>query len=244
MKYEGEYKEGKIWNGKGYDINGKLEFEVKDGNGKGKEYQICSGNIIFEGEYLNGIRNGKGKEYYNDYDDLILKFEGEYLNGKEWKGKRYYDDGKIESEGIFFENGNIKQYHRNGKLGFEKEIYNENEYKEKKYYENGKLGFESEILNGEYYEKNYNNYGKLEFESKTLKGISYVKTYYQNGKLEFEAKFLNKKSYGKKYCENGKLEYEGKVDIIKGVYYIGGKQCTDKCFDKNYLKEINICMII
>jgi len=142
LKYEGEYKEGKIWNGKGYDINGKLEFEVKDGNGKGKEYQICSGNIIFEGEYLNGIRNGKGKEYYNDYDDLILKFEGEYLNGKEWKGKeyyhhndelkfegeylngkewkgkRYYDDGKIESEGIFFENGNIKQYQRNGKLGF------------------------------------------------------------------------------------------------------------------------------
>ena len=163
---------------------------------------------------------------------------------KKWKGKRYYDNGKIESEGIFFENGNIKQYQRNGKLGFEKEIYNENEYEEKRYYESGKLGFESEILNGEYYEKNYNNYGKLEFESKTLKGISYVKTYYQNGKLEFEAKFLNKKSYGKKYCENGKLEYEGKVDIIKGVYYIDGKQCTDKCIDKNYLKEINICMII
>ena len=101
LKYEGEYKEGKIWNGKGYDINGKLEFEVKDGNGKGKEYQICSGNIIFEGEYLNGIRNGKGKEYYNDYDDLVLKFEGEYLNGKEWKGKEYYhhnDELKFENE--------------------------------------------------------------------------------------------------------------------------------------------------
>ena len=39
MKYEGEYKEGKIWNGKGYDINGKLEFEVKNGNGKVKEYK-------------------------------------------------------------------------------------------------------------------------------------------------------------------------------------------------------------
>ena len=101
LKYQGEYKEGKIWNGKGYDINGKLEFEVKDGNGKGKEYQICSGNIIFEGEYLNGIRNGKGKEYYNDYDDLVLKFEGEYLNGKEWKGKEYYhhnDELKFENE--------------------------------------------------------------------------------------------------------------------------------------------------
>ena len=30
----------------------------------------------FKGEYLNGERNGKGKEYY----DCNLIFEGEYLN--------------------------------------------------------------------------------------------------------------------------------------------------------------------
>ena len=35
--------------------------------------------LEFEGEYLNGIRNGKGKEYY---DDRKLMFEVEYLNGK------------------------------------------------------------------------------------------------------------------------------------------------------------------
>ena len=32
-------------------------------NGKGKEY-FYNGELIFEGEYLNGRRNGKGKEYY------------------------------------------------------------------------------------------------------------------------------------------------------------------------------------
>ena len=37
------------------------------------------GKLIFEGEYLNGLKNGKGKEY--DYDGK-LKFEGEYLNGE------------------------------------------------------------------------------------------------------------------------------------------------------------------
>ena len=37
------------------------------------------GKLIFEGEYLNGKRNGKGKEY-NFNDQLI--FEVEYLNGK------------------------------------------------------------------------------------------------------------------------------------------------------------------
>ena len=37
------------------------------------------GELIFEGEYLNGERNGKGKEY--NYDGRLI-FEGEYLNGK------------------------------------------------------------------------------------------------------------------------------------------------------------------
>ena len=34
--------------------------------------------VKFLFSYLDGKRNGKGKEYWND----ILKFEGEYLNGK------------------------------------------------------------------------------------------------------------------------------------------------------------------
>ena len=41
--------------------------------------------MIFEGEYKNGKRNGKGKEYSTDGD---LIFEGEYKNGKRnGKGK-------------------------------------------------------------------------------------------------------------------------------------------------------------
>ena len=45
---------------------------------KEKEYDD-SGQLIFEGEYLNGWRNGKGKEY-DDNGQLIL--EGDYLDGK------------------------------------------------------------------------------------------------------------------------------------------------------------------
>ena len=45
------------------------------------------GCLILEGSYLNGERNGKGKEY-NKYGKLI--FEGEYLNDKRYgKGKDY-----------------------------------------------------------------------------------------------------------------------------------------------------------
>ena len=48
---------------------------------------------MFEGEYLNGKRwNGKRKKYYKNGE---LKFEGEYLNGvRNGKGKEYDEDGE------------------------------------------------------------------------------------------------------------------------------------------------------
>ena len=68
-----------------YKINKKkiiLEGEdlnEKKLNGKGKEFYSNSDELNFEGEYINGERNGKGKEYYYNGE---LKFEGEYLNGE------------------------------------------------------------------------------------------------------------------------------------------------------------------
>ena len=50
---------------------------------------------MFEGEYLNGQKDGKAKEYYdNDYNEL--KFEGEYLNGKKnGKGIEYNEYNNV-----------------------------------------------------------------------------------------------------------------------------------------------------
>ena len=61
--YEGEYCSGKLWNIKGYNINGDMEFEIKSGKGNIKEY-YDNGKLEYEGEYLNGERNGKGKKYF------------------------------------------------------------------------------------------------------------------------------------------------------------------------------------
>ena len=72
-----------------YHINDefKLIFEGEFLNGKkkgkGKEYNYY-GELIFEGEYLNEKRNGKGKEYHNHGE---IGFIGEYLNGKKWNGQ-------------------------------------------------------------------------------------------------------------------------------------------------------------
>ena len=78
MEYEGDYLFNKKWNGKGYDKNRNIIYEIKNGNGKVKEYYY-NGNLEFEGEYINGRRNGKGKEYYFDGK---LRYEGDYFNGK------------------------------------------------------------------------------------------------------------------------------------------------------------------
>ena len=78
MEYEGEFLYEKKWNGKGYDKNGNVIYELINGNGKVKEY--FDDKLQFEGEYLNGKRNRKGKEY--DFSGNI-KFEGEYMNGNE-----------------------------------------------------------------------------------------------------------------------------------------------------------------
>ena len=92
---------------KDINIEGKIEFEIKDGKGYIKEYND-NGRLIFEGEYINGQRNGKGKEY--DHGESELKFEGEYLNGqRNGKGKEYDYDGKLIFEGEYLK----KKWERN-----------------------------------------------------------------------------------------------------------------------------------
>ena len=59
-----------------------IVYELKGGKGLIKEYDNY-GYLIFEGEYLNGERNGKGKEC--DHNGNLI-FEGKYLNGERWEG--------------------------------------------------------------------------------------------------------------------------------------------------------------
>ena len=119
------------------------KYKIAEKNGEGKEYKLYSNKKIFEGEYLNRKRNGKGKEYYEKGE---LKFEGEYLNGKRWKGKGYDIDGKLKFEG---------------------EFYNERIWNGKGYNYFGKEEFE--INDGKGYIKEYNNEGILIYEGRIFK---------------------------------------------------------------------------
>ena len=74
VNFRGQYVKGKRWNGNGYNLKKGVVYRIKDGKGYVKEYDYDD-NLIYEGQYLNGEKNGKGKEYYWDNR---LKFEGEY----------------------------------------------------------------------------------------------------------------------------------------------------------------------
>ena len=166
---EGEYLNDKQWNTKEYDKNGNIINEIKNGKGILNDYYYLSDNLIFKGECLNGLRNGKGKEYS---DDGKLRFEGEYLYDYKIKGKYYYINGKLKYDGEF-----RYDMEWNGK-GFDL---------------NGNIIYE--ISNGKGYIKEFDGNGELLFEGEYLNGKRNGKgrEYYDDGYLEFEGEYLNGK---------------------------------------------------
>ena len=49
LKFEGEYLNGKIWTGKGYNKKGNMIYQITNGTGNLKVYDNV-GDLIFEGE--------------------------------------------------------------------------------------------------------------------------------------------------------------------------------------------------
>ena len=222
LKFQGEYKKGKKWNGKGYDLDGNIIYELIDGKGLFKKYEYHphtknNFNLLFEGEYLNGEKNGKGKEYEYYNNDYFFSFEGEYKNGKKnGKGKNYYYNKKIKFDGEYKEGmeWDGKGYDLDGK-----EIY--------------------EIKNGQGYKKLYSNNEFIYFEGeykegkKNGKGIEYNKQKGTSVYKTFEGIF-----------KNGEL-YEGKLGKDENIYYEGtflnGEEWDgiylNPCYDNFYENE-------
>ena len=79
------------------------QYIVYESPNIGKVYNAHDDTLIFEGEYSNGKKNGKGIEYY---DNGKKKFEGEYLNGKKnGEGIEYNKYGNINFK-VIYSNGN------------------------------------------------------------------------------------------------------------------------------------------
>ena len=182
------------------DIN-LLDYKIYSGKyivyeekGKAKEFSVLTNNLVFEGGYLNGRRNGKGKEYYNyenENHNKHLKFEGNYLNGKRHgKGIKYYLNGEIKFKGEYL-NGN--KWTGNG--------YDQYSYDEYKY----------QLNNGQGIVKKFDRRKNIKFEGHYLNGK-------KNG-LGIEYDFLNKIQIFKGEYLNGKRWNGFKIDENKNVIF-------------------------
>ena len=192
LEFEGDYLNGNKWNGKGYDLKGNIIYQLNNGNGTIREYDNL-GNLTYEGEYKNGLRHGKGKEYYHSDNlmDYILIFEGEYINGKRnGKGKIYNIYGILKFEGEYLNGFKIKgkEYIKGIKV-YEGEYLYDKKWNGKGYDLND---HEStyELNNGNGRVKEFNNYENLIFDGEYLNGERWkgiIQDYY------FKGKYLNGK---------------------------------------------------
>ena len=222
--------------GKEYDINDNILYEGEflngERNGKGKEYNysFCFNKtlVIFEGEYLHGKRNDKGKEI--SYFNKIL-FKGEFLNGCKWNGK-IYD----------IENNNIYEI-KNG-CGYFKEFDCNHVLRKEGEYLNGKL-----IGNVKEYHHSFDINDKLAYKGDYLYGIKNgkgIEYSFTNGEILFVGEYLNGKKWnGKLYNQfnndevfeitNGrgmvKLYTFGNKIIYEGEFLNGEKGGHGKLFD-------------
>ena len=254
VKYEGEFLNGKRWNGKIYSYKNGSEIiqELKEGRGLIKEY-YDDGSLKFEGEYLNGERNGNGKKYYKNGN---LKFEGEYLNNKKFNGKEYDLNNNIICD-LKYGKGFARKFDTEGKLEYEGEYLNGKRSGKWKEFYNDKLIFEGEYLynykkcgrefinnyveyEGEYlYNKKWNGKGYDENHNviyELINGCGKVKEYNKNNELIFEGEYLNGKRNGMVEEYNcGKLIFEG--DYSNGKRNGKGKEYFNGVliFDGEYL---------
>ena len=217
--------------------NMSVKFKKGGRNGEGIEYDFKTSNIRFKGEYLNGKKHGRGKEY-NKSGDII--FEGEYANGykiegkgynrdhnlifyleKNGKGKEYYYGNELKFEGEYLhgKRWNGKGYDKKGNLQFELKYGRGRVYE---YDNDNELIFEGEYLDGERWKgKEYNKYGARIFrifEGEYMNGTRFngkVKEFYKNN-LIFEGEYLKGKrnGRGKEYYGKG-LDHWEIVDLIK-----------------------------
>ena len=151
----GKFINGKyIYNDKKYYLG---QFKNNVPNGKGTKY-YPNGNILYEGDFIDGKFKGKGKYIYDNGDYYIGQFKNNRRNGK---GKIYGADGNCHFEGNFIDNepkGEVTMFNQDGRsfLSQPKNIIinkDKNNINQKKYQNQSK-----NIINNNYKINNNDNF--------------------------------------------------------------------------------------
>lgn len=226
-----------------YYTNGKIKYEgnfknsLREGSGK---YYDENGNLIFTGNYKKNKRCGQGKLYDITFNNLIPKYNGEWVDNKyNGNGTLYYTISNYYI-GQFVEN----KKEGYGKLHLTTSLY-EGYFKNDKKNGNGKFTIFAGKTNrvSIVYEGN--------FKDDILEG--YVKCKYKNGDTyEGNIKNYNKEGFGIYICSKNNIKYEGewKNDLKDGnivmtdengnifkTIWKKGKQITNKRYETEFTAE-------
>ena len=212
MKLKGKFEDNKFISGNLIDEDGNY-FEGKfntnnkiEGNGK----KISLNNSIYIGDFMNGLKEGKGNEETKEHI-----YEGNFKNDKKnGYGNLYYKELKDHYEGNFLDNqitGIGKYFWSNG------EIYEGNLI-------NGKMNGKGIYIwpDGGKYEGDYID--------NTKEGFGIFK--WPNGKI-FEGPFVNGKPHGDGILITKKKKF--KVKFVDGVINKDVKEFSD--YDKKNVKD-------
>lgn len=165
---------------------------------------------IYQGEILDGKKNGYGKLWSKEFS-----YYGNFKNNKfEGEGLLEYNNNELFK--------NYKGYFKEGrKDGFGKEIYINGEFF---------IGyFKNNLKNGK--GKLFNKYNSIKLESEWINDLAqerkYIIEYYDNGNKKFEGECngLNKDGIGKEYNYKEELIYEGNYinnERVNGKIYLNG----------------------
>ena len=219
--------------GLGYDSDssqykvraGAREFKVKD-DGHAKEYYEDGTTLKFEGNYIQGKKEGEGSVYYPNGK---MQYKGGFKEGRpHGYGKHYYRDffggkygGCVKYEGGYVQGqmeGEGSFYFPNGKL-----LYKGN-------FKDGKpLNFVSQSQSKPKEGKQQSTPTPLH-SSSSIFSTTYTSQYHTNGNLAFTGYVTAdgvRYGYGKGYNEDGILVYDGhwKNNQFEGkgsAYYVNG----------------------
>ena len=215
--------------------NNEINDNVKKNITQNKvNFEYLNGNFYI-GPLTNGLPHGVGK-IYNGYRNLI--YEGEMINGKkEGYGKRYYDNGyyigqfsndlKSGKGKYFFDTGEIYEgeFANDSFEGIGKYTYNNGNYyvgtfsnslkhgKGKQFYKDGNLQYDIDFNHGKLEGQGRYNYENGEYYiGQCSNGLKHGKgtIYYKNGNIKYEGDFFQ-----------NKYEGQGRYNYENGEYYIG-----------------------
>lgn len=198
-------------------LNQTDEMGRKQGYWKKKIPVLDKWILVEEGNYLNNIKSGYWKEYYNNGN---LKNKIFYADGRpNGPGEMFYENGTLREKGIFIKNrwiGDYTLYYQTKQIQHKFHFNEKGKRDGRQYYffQNGIIAIESDFINGkdietiEYYES-----GKL--KEKTS-GDSLKIKFYESGVCNSVEHLMNGKKNGFQFYYNSKGNLNKKVSYLNG----------------------------